>query len=146
VATVLAHIRVLPGREPQFEELARNLYRSSHADERDVRRYEYWRGAEPGTYYTLISFDDFAGFLAHQTSPHHETAGPHLREVMDSIRLEWVDPLSSASPLTPTDMSPLPDDPTELERAYHERFAATVQEWWWPLREKERGVGDGGIQ
>lgn len=142
MATLLAHIRVRVGAEERFEELARELYRASHADEVDLRRYEYWRGEERGTYYTLESFDEFSGFLTHQTSTHHEAASPALGEVIEVLRLEWVDPLAEASPLTPTDMSPLLADATDLEREYHRRFAAVVQDWWQPLRTS--AVADGG--
>jgi quinol monooxygenase YgiN len=137
MATLLVHIRVRAGSEERFEQLARSLYRASHRDEADVRRYEYLRGEEPGTYYTLLSFDDFTGFLAHQTSTHHEAAGPELRKVIEVMRLEWVDPLRGAAPLTPTDMSPLEPGASGLEREYHQRFAALVQEWWQPLRETD---------
>ena len=74
MATLLAHIRVPPGKEVQFERIAEELYRATHEREADVRRDEYWRGAEPSTYYALESFDDLAGFVAHQTSEHHEAA------------------------------------------------------------------------
>ncbi|HET9078150.1 MAG TPA: antibiotic biosynthesis monooxygenase [Acidimicrobiales bacterium] len=138
MATFLAHIRVRPDAAARFEELARELYRASHTDERDVRRYEYWRGEEPYTYYTLASFPDFQGFLAHQTSAHHESAAPGLRDVIEVLRLEWVDPLAGASPLVPTEASPALPEASELERAYAERFAAMVQPWWQPLRQVDR--------
>jgi quinol monooxygenase YgiN len=138
MATLLAHIRVRPGTEARFEAIARQLYASTRTEESEVRRYEYWRGKEPGTYYTLESFDEFSGFLTHQTSAHHESASPALREVLDVLRLEWVDPLADASPLTPTNMSPLRPDASELERLYAQRFAAEVQDWWLPLRTAEK--------
>src|SRR5271166_149729 len=47
MATLLAHIRVRPGAEKRFEQIARELHDATHACEHDVRRYEYWRGAEP---------------------------------------------------------------------------------------------------
>ncbi len=141
MATLLAHIRVHPDRAERFEELARDLYQASHAGEVGLRRYEYWRGEEAGTYYTLMSFDDYAAFLAHQTSPHHEGASPALREVIQVLRLEWVDPLRGASPLPRTDSSPLPPGATDLEREYSVRFAAKVQEWWEPLRKAEPSQG-----
>src|SRR6476619_771592 len=65
MATLLAHITVKPGSEAQFERIAAEMYRRTHADEADPRRYEYWRGAERGTYYCLESFEDYLGFLAH---------------------------------------------------------------------------------
>ena len=63
MATILAHITVRPGTEADFEALARTLYEGTHATESAVRHYEYWRGSEPRTYYTLLSFDDHRGFI-----------------------------------------------------------------------------------
>jgi quinol monooxygenase YgiN len=99
MATILAHLTVKPGEEQRFEAIARHLYTATHDTETGVRRYEYWRGAEPRSYYTLLAFDDFVTFIGHQTSPHHESASPDLGAVLESIRLEWVDPLEGASPL-----------------------------------------------
>jgi quinol monooxygenase YgiN len=137
MSTILAHLKVKPGSERRFEEIAAALYAGTHANETRVRRYEYWRGEEPGSYYTLLSFDTEDGFLEHQTSDHHETAGPLLGEVMASLRLEWVDPIGSSSPLTPTNRTPLRPDATDLWKTYHERYAAKVQAWWQPLREQD---------
>ncbi|WP_322754218.1 MULTISPECIES: antibiotic biosynthesis monooxygenase family protein [unclassified Frankia] len=144
MATLLVHIRVRPGAEERFEQIASELHAATHSREHDVRRYEYWRGEEPGTYYTLESFDRFAGFLAHETSPHHEEARPALRDVLEAVRLEWVDPIGGASPLTPTDMPPPQPDATELERALSERLAAQVQDWWLPLRTSDVASRGGG--
>ncbi len=134
MATVLVHIRVRAGAEREFERLSRSLYLQTHRDEPNVRRYEYWRGAEPGLYYALISYDDFDGFLAHQTSAHHEAASPELGKVIETLELEWVDPIAEASPLTPSDMSPLRDDASELAVRYHKRFAIEVKDWWLNMR------------
>jgi quinol monooxygenase YgiN len=134
MATFLAHITVKPGRQADFEHIVAALYQATHKEEPGVRRYEYWRGAEERTYYTLAAFDDFVAFLNHQTSDHHEGAGPALKEVIEGMRLEWVDPVAAASPLGPTDMQPLPQGASELTARYHGRFAADVQSWWLPLR------------
>jgi quinol monooxygenase YgiN len=133
MATLLARIRVRPGAEQRFEQIARELHDATHACEHDVRRYEYWRGVEPGTYYTLESFDGFAGFVAHEASPHHVAAMPALREVLQDVGLEWVDPIVGASPLKPTDVTPRPDA-IDLAEADRERYGAKVQDWWLPLR------------
>jgi quinol monooxygenase YgiN len=138
MATILAHLTVKPGREHLFEAIAAELYRATHASETRVRRYEYWRGEQPGTYYTLLSFVDEEGFLEHQTSDHHETAGPRLNDVIARIRLEWIDPMQSASPLNPTNRQPLKPKASALWSMYHERYAAKVQEWWSPMRASER--------
>jgi quinol monooxygenase YgiN len=133
MATLLAHIRVRPGAEERFEQIARKLHEATHARE-DVRRYEYWRGVEPGTYYALESFDEFAGFLAHEASPHHVAASPAFREVLQDVRLEWVDPVVGASPLGPTDLTA-----TDLEEPRRERYRAKIQDWWLPLRAAAAG-------
>jgi len=134
MATVIAHIRVVEGAEARFEEIARALYRTSHDSEPALRRYEYWRGSEPRSYYTLIACDDFRGFMAHQTSDHHESASPALGEVIEELRLEWVDPVAGASDMPPTEMQPALPDADELTRRYSERFAAQVASWWLDLR------------
>lgn len=136
MATLLAHITVHPGAEAKFEELARWMYRNTHTHERNVVRYEYWRGEKPGTYYCLESFPDLPGFFEHQTSPHHEDAGPQLREVIKDMRLEWVDPLRKGSPLAPTNPCDLPADANELVKKAHARFSV-FSEWWSAVRELE---------
>jgi quinol monooxygenase YgiN len=134
MATYLAQITVKPGLEADFEHIAAELYEATHGFEPAMRRYEYWRGAEERTYYCHATFDDFLGFLDHQTSEHHEALGPKIRETFESIRLEWVDPVATSSALAPTNMQPLPEEAAPLAVEYHERFAADVRPWWLPLR------------
>jgi quinol monooxygenase YgiN len=121
--------------EARFERVVAGLYRETHDIERAVRRYEYFRGADPATYYCLLSFDDYHGFLTHQSSDHHEAAGPELGELTEEMRLEWIDPLQQASPLAPTDPQPLPTDASPVAARYHERFDPVGETWWGPLRE-----------
>lgn len=118
MATILAHIRVRPGAEARFEEVARALHDATHRSEDGVLRYEYWRGTDERAYYALLSFTDHAAFVAHQRSDHHEAASPELGELIESIRLEWVDPVGGASELPPT----TPGAPG--------RWAAQVAGWW----------------
>jgi len=134
VATILAHLKVREGSERAFEEISRGLYEASHAGEKGLLRYEYWRGSEPRTYYTLLAFDDFASFIAHQTSDHHEAASPKLGGVLEGLRLEWVDPVDGASPLPATNAQDLSQAADALTRLYAERFAAQVAPWWGQLR------------
>lgn len=134
MATILAHISVKPGSEARFEQISRDLHDASHGHEQGLLRYEYWRGSEPGTYYTLLSFSDFRAFIAHQTSDHHEAASPLLGSVLAGLRLEWVDPIQGASSLPSTNQQDLSDATDELTRAYAKRFAAQVAEWWQDLR------------
>ena len=134
MATILAHIRVKPGTEATFEDIARRLFRATHDTETGVRRYEYWRGAEPRTYYTLLSFDDFRTFIAHQTSEHHEAASPEIGAVVEALQLEWVDPVEGASDLPATSSQDVPPDADDLTQTYAKRFAADVADWWDALR------------
>ena len=134
MATILAHLKVREGSERAFEEISRGLYEASHAGEKGLLRYEYWRGSEPRTYYTLLAFDDFASFIAHQTSDHHEAASPKLSGVLEGLRLEWVDPVDGASPLPATNAQDLSQAADALTRLYAERFAAQVAPWWGQLR------------
>jgi quinol monooxygenase YgiN len=138
MATILAHIGVHAGRERDFEQVARALYHDTHAIESGVRLYEYWRGAEPGRYYSLLAFDDFHAFLVHQTSAHHESASPQLGALIRELRLEWVDPVDGASQLPATRMQELPPGANALTARYHRLFAAQVQAWWEKLRGAER--------
>ena len=138
MATILAHITIKEGKEAAFEDLAKELYRESHETETGLLRYEYWRGADPGTYYTLLAFDDHRTFIVHQTSDHHETAAPVLGQVIEKIRLEFVDPIGGASPLPPTEHQDPPEEADDLTVTYTDRFAARVADWWHALRPKER--------
>ena len=130
MATFLAKITIFEGKEAAFEETARMMWEATHAHEPNCRRYEYWRGAKPGFYYSLLSFDDFHGFLRHQVSDHHEAASPRIGETCQSVRLEWVDPIPESSPLPETRMQDLPAGADAKTTKYHEVFAAIVQEWW----------------
>ncbi len=134
MATLLAHIKVKPGTEAQFEAIARRLYPATHASEPNMRRYEFWRAAEERLYYCSLAFEDFQSFIVHQTSDHHEGASPELGRCIESIRLEWVDPVGGASDLVATDHQHAPGDADELTRKYTQRFAAEVADWWAPLR------------
>lgn len=134
MATILARITVEPGTEADFEAIARQLYGASHGSEPGLRRYEYWRGRDERTYYTLLAFDDHRAFIAHQTSDHHEEASPRLGRVIESIDLEFVDPIDGASDLPPTVHQDAPPDADELTAKYTARFAAREAAWWAALR------------
>ena len=140
MATILAHITVKAGAEAQFEAIAAEMYRSTHEHETGVQRYEYWRGNAERTYYALLSFDDHRTFIAHQTSAHHKAASPALGAVIETMRLEWVDPVRDAAALPPTRHQVPPADADELTRAYTERFAALEADWWAARREATASV------
>ena len=130
MATLLAHIQVKEGREAEFEAIAAELYRETHARDAGCLRYEYWRSAERGLYYALLSFADFHSFLRHQASDHHEAATPRIGDTCENVKLEWVDPVGASSSLPPTEMQHLPEGADEKTALYHKMFAAVVQEWW----------------
>jgi quinol monooxygenase YgiN len=130
MATILAHITVREGAEREFEEIARGLFGASHAAEPGLVRYEYWRGEAPRTYYTLLSFVDFAAFIEHQASDHHETASPAIGRLVEKLRLEWVDPVAGAAPMGESRPMDLSGDQRELVRKYARLFAVREAEWW----------------
>jgi quinol monooxygenase YgiN len=134
MATILAHITIKEGREAEWEAICKRLYAPTHAEEPAMRRYEYWRGAEPRTYYTLLSFDDHRSFIVHQTSDHHEEASPKIGDCVEALRLEFVDPIQGASDLAPTNHQDAPEGADELTKTYTDRFAAQVADWWLALR------------
>jgi hypothetical protein len=80
---------------------------------------------------------DLHGFLAHQTSPHHEAAGPSLRDCIESMTLEWVDPIDGASTLAPSDPQDLPADASSLMTKYAAMIPVHVADWWAPRRNDE---------
>ena len=137
MATCLAHIRVKDGKAEQFEAIARGLYEASAGHEPGMNRYEYWRGQEPGSYYCLESFDGYAGFLAHETSAHHEAAAEPIMALIADFRLEWVDPVLGAAPLGTSHEYALGVDASERERLYAEMFPLKLARWWLGLPRNE---------
>lgn len=132
MATILARLKIHPGKEAEFERIIRPLYEATHRLEPACRRYEYWRGTEPGRYYCLLSFDDFMGFMVHQTSDHHEA--PDFPALLAEIELEWLDPVQGASDLNPSNPQDIPADASELMKMYARNHAFTVPDWWKKLR------------
>ena len=130
MATILAHIKIRAGKEARFEELAEELYASSHGVEKKLLRYEYWRGQEPGRYYTLLAFEDYHGFLEHESSPHHLDATPELRRIIEEIKLEFLDPVPNASPLPSTVVQGAPPNASEVVANYAKRIPVTIASWW----------------
>jgi quinol monooxygenase YgiN len=130
MATILARIRVKKGSEAPFESTVRALFAESHSVEKALRCYEYWRAQEPGLYYCLLAFNDFLGFLEHQSSAHHEAAAPALIEMISDLQLEWVDPVFGASPLPETSLQKLPDAASELIQRYAKLFPVCIADWW----------------
>lgn len=134
MATILAHIVIKAGKEDEFESIAATLHEASHATETRLRAYGYWRAQSPRTYYTLLAFDDYLGFMAHQTSDHHEAVAVELRGCIESMSLEWVDPIEGASTLVASNPQDLSDDASPLVVRYAEMLPVRVADWWGPPR------------
>lgn len=132
MATFLAKIKIFEGKEAEFEETARMMFRETHKHEPHCRRYEYWRGAAPRTYYCMESFDNFIAFLEHQTSDHHEA--PDFASMLEEIELEWIDPIQGACDLVPTESQEVPEDASDLMREYANNHDVVMQAWWDALR------------
>ena len=134
MATILAHITVKAGQEQAWEDVCSRLYDATHAGEADVARYEYWRGEHDRTYYTLLSFTDLQAFIDHQASAHHIDAGIEMRNMFEAFWLEWVDPVTTASPLPPTNAQEARPEADEVWLKYHQDYAPNVRPWWGALR------------
>ncbi len=132
MATILAHITVRDGKQDSFEALARELYAATHTREVGVLSYQYWRGAEPRTYYTMLAFENYNAFLEHQTSDHHDDVALGLRDAIEHMTLEWVDPIDGASPLPETQHQDPPDGVSDEVLAVAKAYAAVIADWWPP--------------
>ncbi len=128
MATFLAKIKIYAGKEADFEATAQQMFEATHGNEPNCRRYEYWRAPEPRTYYCMESFNDYVGFMIHQSSPHHEA--PDFGSMIEEMDLEWIDPIQGASDLVATNPQDLPDDANDLMRQYAENMPVQMQDWW----------------
>ena len=135
MSSLLAHIKIVEGQEQKFEELSKELYKQSHANEDCIIRYEYYRGRERGSYYTLLVYPTYLDFLLkHQISEYHEAAGAQYDGVIEDINLEWLDPIDDAAPVGVTEMQKVPEDASDLAKEYGVSHAAEVKDWWIKLR------------
>ena len=134
MSTLLAKIQVHSGKEAEFEDVMAYMYRQTHREEKDVLRYEYWRGREPGFYYCLLSFRDALAFWQHQASDHHEGQMQRFTECIATLDLELVDPVGQASPLPPTVAIPVPAAAAPAVKAQAAQFPLMEASWWRALR------------
>ena len=128
MATMLAHIRIKAGAEEQWEALIADLVDKTLANEPDVVRYEYWKGSEPNVWYGLLSFASKNAFFVHQDADYHRNQ-PY-GECIEDMRLEFVDPVSNASPLPRTENPPLPDDAPDNIREWEDQTPVQLADWW----------------
>ena len=135
MSTLLAHIKIVKGKEKFFEELSKELFEKTHLNEDKVIHYEYWRGREEGYYYALLAYPTYLDFLlTHQISNHHEDAAARYEGIIEDIDLEWLDPVDGASKLGPTEIQPVPHDAPDLAKHYDVDHAVVLQNWWELLR------------
>lgn len=129
MTTLLAHIRIRPGKEEKWEAIMADMVKQTFETEIGVNRYEYWKGQEQYFYYCLLSFEDKWAFYRHQMSDHHE--GHDFADVLADIRLEYVDPVDGAAGgLAPTHDPALPDNADEAMLTAQERFPLDIASWW----------------
>ena len=128
MATLLAHIKIKPGGEAVWEAAMAKLVENTLANESEVIRYEYWKGQEPNSYYGLLSFTSKHAFFVHQDADYHRDGG--YGEVIEDIKIEFVDPVADASPLPRTENPPLPDDASDGMREWEDISPVEVADWW----------------
>ena len=132
MATLLCRIQIHPHKVSDFEAVMQAMYRQTHAAEPDCLRYEYFRGAAPNHYYCLLSFRDYGAFLNHQVSDYHE--GYNFAAMIESLEMEWVDPVGEASPLPATEAAELTGDEGVVMSAAADAYPIAIQAWWQGLR------------
>ena len=129
MTTLLAHIRIKPGKEAKWEAIIADMVAQTAATETGVRRYEYWKAQAENAYYCLLSFDDKWAFYRHQMSEHHE--GHDFGDVLAGIELEYLDPVKGSGGGLPATLdTPLPDDADNAMRTAQERFPLAIPAWW----------------
>jgi quinol monooxygenase YgiN len=129
MATLLAHIKIQPGKEAKWEAIMQDMVAETFGTEDGVIRYEYWKGQEPLSYYCLLSFKDKWAFYHHQMSDHHE--GHDFADVLAGITLEYIDPVQGAGGGLPPTIDPaLPDDASDTMKIAQERFPLSIPAWW----------------
>ena len=129
MTTLLAQIRIKPGKEAEWEAIMADMVAQTAATETGVQRYEYWKAQTENAYYCLLSFDDKWAFYRHQMSEHHE--GHDFADVLEGIELEYLDPVQgSGGGLPATIDAPLPDAADEAMRTAQARFPLAIPAWW----------------
>jgi quinol monooxygenase YgiN len=128
MATLMVRLKVRPGREEQFEAMIAELVDNTLTHESDVIRYEYWKGQEPLTWYAFLSFTGKVGFFTHQDADYHRNQ-PYDDNI-ESMQMEWLDPVEGASPLPRTLNPPLPQDTLARIAEWEDRSPIQPAAWW----------------
>ncbi|MFT5209106.1 MAG: quinol monooxygenase YgiN [Flavobacterium sp.] len=128
MTTILAHIQIRPGKESVFEAIMQDMVKHTFAAENGVLRYEYFKGQRSNFYYCLLSFKDKWAFYRHQNSDHHEKYD--FNEVIEEIKLEYLDPVEGASPLPHTHDPVLTDSMEDGMRRAQKMYPTQLATWW----------------
>ena len=75
---IIAILRVLPGKEEEFEGVFAELAPAVRADEAGNSYYKLFRTSETGVYKVLECYDDEAAVEAHRASDHFRSIGARL--------------------------------------------------------------------
>jgi quinol monooxygenase YgiN len=92
---VVAILKVKPGKESEFEAVARELVAKVNANEPGCTLYVLHRGESPGTYVFMERYVDQAAVEAHRATDYFKTLGRKMGEFMDGrpevVRLREVE-------------------------------------------------------
>ena len=80
---VIATIKVKPGMEKEFEEVAKALAAKVNAAEPGCKLYALCRGEAPGTYIFMERYVDQAAVEAHRATDHYKELGRKMGAFMD---------------------------------------------------------------
>ena len=75
---IIAILRVLPGKEEEFEGVFAELAPAVHANEAGNSYYKLFRTSETGVYKVLECYNDEAAVEAHRASDHFRSIGAKL--------------------------------------------------------------------
>jgi len=84
VTSILIRVKILEGKERDFEEHIAKLVRDVHANEPDPKIYEFRRvQGEPRTYILFQAFKDEAAYDRYANSAYHLEASPKGQAMLD---------------------------------------------------------------
>jgi quinol monooxygenase YgiN len=129
-------MRVHSDKTTRFEEILQDMVAQTKSREPDCLRYEYFRGAEPNTYYCMLAFTSKIAFYHHQNSSYHDGYLEEFGACFAELRLEYIDPVAAGgSAFDPTTSPALPADADGPLREAQSRYPIAVQGWWMKLRQ-----------
>ncbi|HEX7928714.1 MAG TPA: putative quinol monooxygenase [bacterium] len=80
---VVATIKVKPGMEQQFENVAKQLVAKVNANEPGCKLYQLHKGDVPSTYVFMERYVDDEAVKAHRASDHFRSLGKEMGAFMD---------------------------------------------------------------